>query len=346
MHVPKRAAIGGSGGNASTSNGSPLVVPASAAAAGAPAATGGLLACTLKFLASEALVAAIIGKGGSVIASMRTSCKARLQFSDYGDVYPGTELRVLTASANEEENLNSIVDQILVKLGEVAAEHNDTENVGTEKEMTIRLLVPRSAVGSLIGKGGTNIKELRESSATKVTIQDASVMGPGADQVVTVTGEPEGIKTVLQHVNSDIQSFKDEPWFPAWATQPGTVPWNLSSITGTFTGGTVGASSSSSGVDLMLRVAQGLPPYVIEDSRGFAVSCVVPNNLVGGLIGRGGTGTREITNLTGAKIKIREIADDPENRALHIFGPLPATCAAYMLMMKRYLDVEQQSTTW
>ncbi len=36
-----------------------------------------------------------------------------------------------------------------------------------------------------------------------------------------------------------------------------------------------------------------------EDSRGFALSCVVPNSLVGGLIGKGGAGTREIQTLTG-----------------------------------------------
>merc|ERR1711870_214101 len=87
------------------------------------------------------------------------------------------------------------------------------------------------------------------------------------------------------------------------------------------------------------------PPYVMEDSRGFALSCVVPNKLVGGLIGRGGAGTKEVQNLTGTKIGIREIPDDPDNRSLNIAGPLANTCAAYMLMMKRYLDAEAQESS-
>ncbi|CAL1132087.1 unnamed protein product [Cladocopium goreaui] len=62
--------------------------------------------------------------------------------------------------------------------------------------------------------------------------------------------------------------------------------------------------------------------------------------LVGGLIGRGGAGTKEVQMLTGTKIGIREIPDDPDNRSLNIAGPLANTCAAYMLMMKRYLDSE------
>eukprot|EP00811_Abedinium_folium_P011462 NODE_20613_length_790_cov_3.907994.p1 GENE.NODE_20613_length_790_cov_3.907994~~NODE_20613_length_790_cov_3.907994.p1 ORF type:complete len:95 (-),score=24.42 NODE_20613_length_790_cov_3.907994:271-555(-) len=90
----------------------------------------------------------------------------------------------------------------------------------------------------------------------------------------------------------------------------------------------------------MMRVAQDMPPYVMEDSRGFALSCVVPNKLVGGLIGRGGSGTKEVQKLTGTKIGIREIPGDAANRSLNIAGPLSNTCSAYMLMMKRYLDAE------
>mmetsp|Transcript_90792 Transcript_90792/g.189810 ORF Transcript_90792/g.189810 Transcript_90792/m.189810 type:complete len:335 (-) Transcript_90792:269-1273(-) len=300
------------------------------------------LACGLKFLASEPLVAALIGKGGSVISNLRTTCKARLSFSEYGDVYPGTELRVLIAQASEEAHLNLLIEQLLGKLGEVAEEGEDTENTGTSEEMKIRVLVPRSAAGSLIGKGGANIKELREASNTKVSIADATMGGPQADQVVYVAGEEEGIKEVLTQINHHIQSNKDESWFQAWATTAGTVPWNLSNA-----GGSAGSNSNlNPGIDLMMRVAKGLPPYVVEDSRGFALSCVVPSHLVGGLIGRGGAGTREIQALTGANIGIRDIEDDADNRALHIFGPLPATCAAYMLMMKRYLDVEQSASSW
>eukprot|EP00434_Breviolum_minutum_P038507 symbB.v1.2.034159.t1/scaffold4292.1/size81749/2 len=53
--------------------------------------------------------------------------------------------------------------------------------------------------------------------------------------------------------------------------------------------------------------------------------------------------TKEVQMLTGTKIGIREIPDDPENRSLNIAGPLANTCAAYMLMMKRYLDSEAAS---
>merc|ERR1740117_829151 len=103
-------------------------------------------------------------------------------------------------------------------------------------------------------------------------------------------------------------------------------------------------SHSGGPMDHLIQVGQSLPGYVMEDSRGFAMSCVIPNRLVGGIIGRGGAGTKEIQQMTGTKIGIREIPGDPENRSLNIAGPLADTCAAYMLMMKRYLDSEAQSS--
>ena len=101
-----------------------------------------------------------------------------------------------------------------------------------------------------------------------------------------------------------------------------------------------GHTGGGAALDLMMQVAEGLPAYVTEDPRGFALSCVVPNRLVGGIIGRGGSGTKEVQQLTGIKIGIREIPEDPDNRSMIISGPLPNAVAAYMLMMKRYLDSE------
>jgi len=157
---------------------------------------------------------------------------------------------------------------------------------------------------------------------------------------VTVVGSSQAVEYVMNEVNKQIQMLKSEPWFSAWASTSSavdTVPATHGVASQLVTG------AASSGLDVMTRAAQGLPPYVMEDSRGFAMSCVVPNHLVGGLIGRGGAGTREVQNSTNTKISIREIPEDPENRSLNITGPLPNTCAAYMLMMKRYLDAEAQA---
>jgi len=255
---------------------------------------------------------------------------------------------VLTASANSEEHLNEVIKQIVAKLAEVAKSSADmADAVGVEGDLKIKTLVPRAAVGGVIGKGGATIKQIRESTGAKISISEPYGTGPASDQLVSISGEASALETVLEEVNKQIQMLKDEGWFASWGQSSGAVHSGYSGgLAGTpaLRGAAGSGYGLTPGIDLMLRVAQGLPPYVMEDSRGFALSCVVPNRLVGGLIGRAGSGTKEVQMMTGTKISIREIPDDADNRTLNIAGPLSNTCAAYMLMMKRYLDAESQAS--
>eukprot|EP00933_Yihiella_yeosuensis_P009657 TRINITY_DN1156_c0_g1_i1.p1 TRINITY_DN1156_c0_g1~~TRINITY_DN1156_c0_g1_i1.p1 ORF type:complete len:351 (-),score=91.70 TRINITY_DN1156_c0_g1_i1:64-1116(-) len=301
----------------------------------------------LKYLAPEVFASAIIGKGGAVIASIRQQCNAKMGLSDHGEVFPQTDCRIITAQANTENDLHEVSKQVIQKLSELVKNTGPSEGVGSEGELRLRVLVPRAAVGGIIGKGGATIKQLRENSGGKVSISEPIGSGPGAEQVVSVTGTEQAIEYVLQEVNRQIQMLSQEQWYATWASTTSVVPAMMGGMGMQGYGGPMGGGKGGGyghpGIDCMMRVASSLPPYVMEDSRGFAMSCVVPNRLVGGLIGRGGAGTKEVQMITGTKISIREIPDDPDNRSLNIAGPLANTCAAYMMMMKRYLDSEAQS---
>lgn len=325
--------------------------------------------CVLKFLTPEVLCSAVIGKGGTVIAKMREATQAKIAFSEHGEFYPGTDCRVLTASANSEDSLNELARLLIGKVSE-CAQAGGSEGLGTPDELKLRTVMPRAAVGGIIGKGGAAIKRLQDMSGARVHIDDAHGPGPGAEQIVTITGSQRALEDVMQEANTQVQNLGHQDWFQTWAGtsaaasggrgggcgkgQSPSVPHGPPSRGGKGDGGCGGASPMAKGyggghdrrggggasIDLMMDVAQGLPPYVLDDARGFALSCVVPNRLVGGLIGRGGSNMKEVQSSTGTKITIREMPDDPENRTMNIAGPLASTCAAYMLMMKRYLEVE------
>lgn len=316
-----------------------------AGAASRPRAPGSgtSLPHVMKYLAGDALAAAIIGKGGTVIAQIRNSCNARLGLTDKGEVFPGTECRVLTAQANSENDLNQVTGQVVDKLVELVKSVGSSEACGSDGELKLRALVPRGAVGSIIGKGGAAIKQLRENTGAKISIGEPIGAGQNAEQVISVSGTAEGLRAVLTEVNHQIQLLVAESWFSTWASSQGTVKAMGNGLASPLQMPNPLLAGQNSGIATMMQVAQGMPSYVMEDSRGFALSCVVPNRLVGGLIGRGGAGTKEVQMLTGTKIGIREIPDDPDNRSLNIAGPLANTCAAYMLMMKRYLDSEAAS---
>ena len=65
--------------------------------------------------------------------------------------------------------------------------------------ITLRLIVPASQCGSLIGKGGSKIKEIRE--VTGALIQVASEMLPSStERTVTISGTSEAITQCIYHI--------------------------------------------------------------------------------------------------------------------------------------------------
>jgi len=65
--------------------------------------------------------------------------------------------------------------------------------------ITFRLIVPASQCGSLIGKGGSKIKEIRE--VTGASVQVASEMLPNStERAVTISGSSEAVTSCVFHV--------------------------------------------------------------------------------------------------------------------------------------------------
>jgi len=335
---------------------------------------GATAKCSLKFLTPHALAGAIVGPGGSKIAAMRNENKAGVQLSDRKETYPGTDSRQLTLTCETEEALLDLTTKILkIQLELISPKElqkssteqwTSRESLGKDDELKICLLVPRAAGGGIIGKGGAIIKQLRESSGVKrLVINDGepSSMGPASDQMVSITGSLKACQAVIKEVSKQVQALSGEGWFGAWvASTPAASSgweasgsdWNDWNSSWDWNSGwndgwghsSGGPSSGYSGLNTLVQAAWDTPPKVLEDSRGFAMSCIVPKNLTGGLIGRGGQNVQKVKERTNADISIRPIPDDPDHNSLNIVGPLPNACAAYMLMMKLYLDAEESAS--
>ena len=89
--------------------------------------------------------------------------------------------------------------------------------------ITFRLIVPASQCGSLIGKGGSKIKEIRE--VTGASIQVASEMLPNStERAVTISGNSDAITQCVYHiclVMSEVGEIIPKIWYlqPQAATQ-------------------------------------------------------------------------------------------------------------------------------
>ncbi|XP_055604300.1 poly(rC)-binding protein 2 [Uranotaenia lowii] len=88
---------------------------------------------------------------------------------------------------------------ITKKFEEWCTQFQDNNTQQGKTQVPIRLIVPASQCGSLIGKGGSKIKEIRE--ITGCSIQVASEMLPNStERAVTLSGSADSITACIYHI--------------------------------------------------------------------------------------------------------------------------------------------------
>ncbi|EOA97467.1 Poly(rC)-binding protein 3, partial [Anas platyrhynchos] len=71
--------------------------------------------------------------------------------------------------------------------------------VTSKPPVTLRLVVPASQCGSLIGKGGSKIKEIRESTGAQVQVA-GDMLPNSTERAVTISGTPDAIIQCVKQI--------------------------------------------------------------------------------------------------------------------------------------------------
>lgn len=141
---------------------------------------------TLKFLISPSAAGSVIGKGGATINEFQALTGTRIQLSRNREVFPGTNDRVVILSGDLKAILQ-VLHLIMTKL--VA----DGEGVDRSGQPQVALVVPNSACGCVIGKGGSKIRSFVEDSGADIKLSNQDRMLPGCnDRTLTITGSKIG----------------------------------------------------------------------------------------------------------------------------------------------------------
>lgn len=90
-------------------------------------------------------------------------------------------------------NVKNAVELVLGKLHEFEASLEANDETQLSESFSLRLLIPASACGLLIGRGGANIKHLKEdSNVTCIQISqkesDGMVSALTSERIMTITG--------------------------------------------------------------------------------------------------------------------------------------------------------------
>ena len=161
----------------------------------------------IKLLVSNNVAGSIIGRAGQTISDLQTQSSARIKLSQTGDYYPGTQDRVCLVQG-ELENVKLAVRLLLERLHMLQEQQHSQHLAWQPKpeeaaaanagfDFVVRLLVPSTSCGMIIGKAGANIKHMEESSGvSSVRLSPKEGVDPNNPTSAIVAGTGERVVTL------------------------------------------------------------------------------------------------------------------------------------------------------
>ncbi|XP_030209332.1 poly(rC)-binding protein 3 isoform X5 [Gadus morhua] len=282
---------------------------------------GGLnVTLTIRLLMHGKEVGSIIGKKGETVKKMREESGARINISE-----GNCPERIVTITGPTDAIFKAFA-MIAYKFEEDIINSMSNSPATSKPPVTLRLVVPASQCGSLIGKGGSKIKEMRESTGAQVQVA-GDMLPNSTERAVTISGAPEAIIQCVKQicvVMLEAYTIQGQYAIPhpdqlsklhqlAMQQTPFTP---LGQTTPAFPAAGLDASNQTSSHELS-----------------------IPNDLIGCIIGRQGTKINEIRQMSGAQIKIANAMEGSSERQITITGTPANISLAQYLINARFRDV-------
>ncbi|XP_024896091.1 poly(rC)-binding protein 3 isoform X7 [Pteropus alecto] len=292
---------------------------------------GGLnVTLTIRLLMHGKEVGSIIGKKGETVKKMRDESGARINISE-----GNCPERIVTITGPTDAIFKAFA-MIAYKFEEDIINSMSNSPATSKPPVTLRLVVPASQCGSLIGKGGSKIKEIRESTGAQVQVA-GDMLPNSTERAVTISGTPDAIIQCVKQIcvvmleaytiqgqyaipHPDLTklhqlAMQQTPFPPLGQTNPA------------FPGEKLSLHSSEEAQNLM-----GQPSGLDASPPASTHELTIPNDLIGCIIGRQGTKINEIRQMSGAQIKIANATEGSSERQITITGtPANISLAQYLI---------------
>jgi predicted RNA-binding protein YlqC (UPF0109 family) len=213
----------------------------------------------LKLLVHKFLAGCIIGKAGQIIKQITQDTGARIQVSN--EPLPGSAEKSVTLTGIPTATHQAIL-RVLVQIRENPVRPGSSGSlyvpgrpvyggqppspfyppppgypvapygggpsypppeIPSGPEQTQKIAIPTICAGSVIGKGGTIIADIKAQSGCQIRIADPEQSSPN-ERVVTVTGTPAGIQTAVYLIRQRVE----QPYGPP----PGGFPGDPAGVGG------------------------------------------------------------------------------------------------------------------
>eukprot|EP00697_Spironema_sp_BW2_P014708 gnl/Spiro4/5236_TR2643_c0_g1_i1.p1 gnl/Spiro4/5236_TR2643_c0_g1~~gnl/Spiro4/5236_TR2643_c0_g1_i1.p1 ORF type:complete len:295 (+),score=50.09 gnl/Spiro4/5236_TR2643_c0_g1_i1:65-886(+) len=175
---------------------------------------------------------------------------------------------------------------------------------------TLHILIPSSMVGAMIGKSGSNIKQMITDSGSRITIAQDPSEGNGLrapERVVTISGTLSCNSAAQKLVSARVE----ETQLAVQQQQPGFNP------------------------------ATYKAPHSV-------LKMLIPAGAMGCIIGKAGSTIKQLSEESGSKISISSLTDTPQSemwRLVTITGTLDSNNLAQHMVSRKVLEREKTNPT-
>ncbi|KAI5476422.1 hypothetical protein MNV49_007735 [Pseudohyphozyma bogoriensis] len=313
---------------------------------------------TLRALVSSKEAGVIIGRGGATIATIRSESNVKAGVSK---VVPGVNDRILSVGGSVDgvAKAYSLVAQTVLENPSSTLPAGEEAPVPSSST-SIRLLISHLLIGSVIGKGGAKIRQIQDLSGARM-VASKEMLPQSTERIVEVSGSAEAVRLAIAEISKCL--IED------WDRSQGTVLYHPGSENGIVGNGYPSAQGSygarrtsggpnaaggfrrsSAGFDAT-RERQpsgdgqargpGGEPVSSSDPNYREQKISIPSDMVGCIIGRGGTKINEIRRLSGSKISIAKTAHDETGERMFVISGLPANNEKALFLLYNQLESEK-----
>ncbi|KAI5245161.1 hypothetical protein E4T43_03328 [Aureobasidium subglaciale] len=304
---------------------------------------------TLRAIVSSKEAGVIIGKQGANVAELRDSTGVRAGVSK---VVPGVHDRVLTVLGPLEAVASAyghVADGLLkgvpqLGMGGVASNPNTHP---------VRLLISHNQMGTIIGRQGLKIKQIQDASGVRMVAQK-EMLPQSTERIVEIQGTPDGIQKAVWEigkclVDDEQRGYGTILYNPAVRVSggEGAPARNGSSYpqggrSYNRTGNGTDFSDAPAAYTRRDSAPRGPVPIAAEDDEDIQTQNIsIPADMVGCIIGRGGSKISEIRKSSGARISIAKAPhDESGERMFTITGSSSANEKALYLLYEN-LEAEK-----
>jgi len=306
---------------------------------------------SLRALVSSKEAGVIIGKAGKNVAELRDATGVKAGVSK---VVPGVHDRILTVAGSLEgvSKAFSLIAQSLLENPITSSPPNTPVTRTSPNNVTcIRLLISHNLMGTIIGAKGVTIKQIQDASGARM-VASKEMLPQSTERVVEIQGTVEAIRIAIFEISKCLIEDKDRgagtvlynPAIRLPTAPAGFVTDRRSSYTRTGNGSVdfsaIGGFPSPIGAPRRESASTFIVPPPGTVTRTQEIS--IPSDMVGCIIGKGGSKIAEIRRRSGSYITIAKTPHDESGERMFTITGTPESTEMALFLLYGELEGEKE----